>query len=115
MSKSLTATLKYATLSEKKINVVAKMIQGKPVDEVLTLLKFLPKKSSAILWKLVKAASSNAEHNLNIKSNALIVKTVDVGRGPKIKRVRAVGRSRMHGYIKHRSFVRVVLDTVTSK
>lgn len=78
MNKSLTATLKYATLSEQKINVVAKMIQGKPVNEVLTMLQFLPKKSARILWKLVKAASSNAANNLNIKSETLVVKTVDV-------------------------------------
>ncbi len=114
MNKSLTATLKYATLSEKKVAVVAKMIQWKPVDEVLVYLQFLPKKAAKVLWKLVKAASSNAEHNLNIKKENLIVKTVDVGRWPKIKRVRAVWRSRMHGYIKHRSYVRVVLDTVTA-
>lgn len=114
MNNSLTATLKYATLSSKKIGVVAKMIQWKPVDEVLVYLQYLPKKSAKILWKLVKAASSNASHNLNIPSESLIVKTIDVGKGPKIKRFRSVWRSRMHWYVKHRSFVRVVLDTVTS-
>ncbi len=115
MNNSLTATLKYATLSTKKVWVVAKMIQWKPVNEVLTYLQFLPKKSAKILWKLVKAASSNASNNLNIAPDRLFVKTVDIGKWPKIKRFRSVWRSRMHGYIKHRSFVRVVLDTITSK
>lgn len=113
-TKSLTATLKYATVSEEKINLIAKMIRGKSVQEALTMLEFLPKKAAKILRKLVHAAQANATHNLHMTSETpLRVKTVEVGRGPKIKRVRAVGRSRMHGYVKHRSFVRVVLDPIT--
>ena len=111
MNKSLTATLKYATLSCRKLSVVATMIQWLPVQEALILLQFLPKKGADVLWKLVKAASSNAEHNLKIGAGDLIIKEVKVWRWPKIKRVRAVWRGRMHGYEKHRSFVSVVLDT----
>ena len=82
-----------------------------PVQEALILLQFLPKKWARVLWKLVKAASSNASNNLGIDVNQLVIKEVRVWRGPKIKRVRAVWRWRMHGYEKHRSFVSVVLDT----
>jgi ribosomal protein L22 len=39
----------------------------------------------------------------------LKIETIDIGRGPKIKRVRPAGRSRMHWYVKHRAFVRVRL------
>lgn len=111
MNKSLTATLKYATLSCRKLSVVATMIQWMPVQEALILLQFLPKKGADVLWKLVKAASSNAENNLNIGASDLIVKEIKIGRWPRIKRVRAVWRGRMHGYEKHRSYVSVVLDT----
>jgi ribosomal protein L22 len=41
----------------------------------------------------------------------LYVARVDVWRGPKLKRVRFVARARVHGYVKHRSFVRVVLNS----
>lgn len=90
MNKSLTATLKYATLSCRKLSVVSTMIQGMPVNEALILLQFLPKKAAKVLWKLVKAASSNAKNNLGIDPSQLVIKTINVGRGPKIKRVRAV-------------------------
>lgn len=111
MNKSLTATLKYATLSCRKVSVVATMIQGMPVEEALILLQFLPKKAAKVLWKLVKAASSNATNNLGMNTQQLVVKEVKVWRWPKIKRVRAVWRWRMHWYEKHRAFVSVVLDT----
>ena len=108
--RSMTATLKYALLSEKKLSLVAKMIRGKLVPEALVLLRFLPKKAAQTLFKVVHSASANAKNNLNIDTNTLYIKSIDVGKGPSLKRVRPVGRSRMHGYKRHRSFVRVVLD-----
>lgn len=105
----MTATLKYALSSEKKVSLMAKMVQNKSVPEALLMLQHLPKKAGEILAKLVKSAAANAKHNLNIDPQGLKVQTVDIGRGPKIKRVRAVGRGRMHKYEKHRSFVKVTL------
>lgn len=40
----------------------------------------------------------------------MYVKAIEVGRGPKLKRMRFVARARIHGYVKHRSFVKVILD-----
>ncbi|USN55989.1 MAG: 50S ribosomal protein L22 [Candidatus Peribacteria bacterium] len=109
-NRSMTATLKYALSSEKKVSLMAKMVQNKSVPEALLMLQHLPKKKGGeILAKLVKSAAANAKHNLNIDPQGLKVQTVDIGRGPKIKRVRAVGRGRMHKYEKHRSFVKVTL------
>ena len=109
-NRSMTATLKYALLSEKKLSLVAKMIRGKSVAEALVFLQYLPKKAAKILWKVVKSASSNANNNLNIDTQSLYIKSIEVGKWPSLKRVRPTWRSRMHGYQKHRSFVKVVLD-----
>lgn len=110
IERSMTATLKYALSSEKKMSLVARLIRGKQVSEVLTLLNYLPKRAAKILLKVVKSASANAKTNMNISPNSLFIKEVLVSAGPKIKRVRSVGRSRMHGYVKHRAFVKVILD-----
>lgn len=110
IDRSMTATLKYALSSEKKMSLVARLIRGKQVVEVLTLLNYLPKRAAKILLKVVKSASANAKNNMNISPSTLYVKEVLVSAGPKIKRVRSVGRSRMHGYVKHRAFVKVTLD-----
>lgn len=105
----MTATLQYAIVSEKKMLLIAKMVQGKKIHDAVVLLRHLPKKSAEILLKVVLSAAANAQHNLQLDVNDLKIQTIDIGRGPKIKRVRPAGRSRMHWYIKHRSFVRVVL------
>ena len=48
MEKNLTATLKYALLSDKKMAIIAKMVTGKKVSDALTLLEFLPKKGASM-------------------------------------------------------------------
>jgi len=108
-NRSMSATLKYALMSSKKMWLVASMVKGKSVDEAMKFLHFLPKKAAKTLIKLINSATANAENNLDLKKEDLYIQTINVGKGPKLKRVRAVGRGRMHGYEHHRSFVKVTL------
>lgn len=108
---SMTATLKYALTSDKKMLLLAKFVQWKSVDEALRTLEFTQKRAAKILHKVVSSALANAVHNAGASAEALVVETVFVGRGPKIKRMRFASRSRAHHYIKHRSFVRVILNS----
>lgn len=110
MNRSYTATLRYATLSYQKMNLIAKMVRGKPVNEALGILEMMPKKAAQILWKVVKSAASNAENNVDANPDELVVATVNVGRWMLLKRHRFVSRSGVHRYFKHRSFVKVVLE-----
>lgn len=105
----MTATLKYALMSSKKMWLVASMVRWKSVLEARRFLHFLPKKAGKTLLKLINSATANAENNLDLKKENLFVQEINVGKWPKIKRVRAVGRGRMHGYEHHRSFVKVTL------
>jgi large subunit ribosomal protein L22 len=108
---SMTATLKYALTSDKKMVLLAKFVQGKKVDEALRMLEFTPKRAAKILHKVITSATANAVNNVKASKDGLFVETVFVGRGPKIKRMRFASRSRAHHYVKHRSFVKVVLNS----
>lgn len=108
---SLTATLKYALSSEKKMSLVAKMVARKSVADAMVMLQYLPKKAGRILLKVVKSATANAHNNLGIDTKTLYIDRIEVGKGPTLRRVRPASRSRMHGYIKHRAFVKVILAT----
>ena len=55
------ATLKSARLSPQKTRLVIDMIRGKGVQDALNILKFSPKRSAAIVSKLVSSAVANAE------------------------------------------------------
>lgn len=109
MQKSLTSTLRYALMSYKKLNLVAKMVRWKSVHDAELFLSFLPKSAWRILRKALHSAASNAQNNLQLNRSDLFIQAIEVGRGPKLKRVRAVWRWRMHKYEKHRSFLRICL------
>jgi large subunit ribosomal protein L22 len=111
MNKSLTATLRNAETSDKKITLVAKMIRGKKVLPARDLLRHMPKKAAKILLKGLESAIANAENNAQQKADMLYVERIEVGRAQKLKRMRFVGRSRIHRYVKHRSNVTIVLAT----
>lgn len=111
MSNQVTATLKYALLSDRKLNLIADLVRGKKVVNALDMLEFMPKKGARVLHKLIKSAAANAVHNNKLALDALFIEKIDVGRGPKIKRVRFVSRSRISHYEKYRAYVKVVLNT----
>ena len=107
----MSATLKYALVTHIKMELMAKMVRGKKVQDALDTLQFLPKKSAKDLYKVIKSAANNAVKNLDKDVNTLYVQTIDVWNAPKLKRIRFTSRSRISHYAKYRSFVRVVLNS----
>lgn len=107
----MSATLKYALVSHIKMELMAKLVRWKKVQEALDALQFLPKKSAKTLYKVIKSAANNAVKNANKDMNSLYIQTIDVWGAPKLKRIRFTSRSRISHYAKYRSFVRVVLNS----
>lgn len=103
------ATLTYAITSVDKMELAAKMVRGKSVQQALDILSFLPKKAARILLKVVLSAQANMMTKEG-KVDTAVVSKVDIGRWPKLKRSRFTSRARVYGYNKYRSFVRVVLS-----
>jgi large subunit ribosomal protein L22 len=60
---NMTATLKYAIVSDKKMLLISKLVKGKKVQEALDILEYTPKKAAKILAKVVKSAAANAVTN----------------------------------------------------
>jgi len=108
MDNKVSATLKYALLSDKKMNLVADLVRWKKATEAMTILEFLPKKWARTLYKLLKSALANAAA-MWLPVDQLFIDRIEVGRGPKIKRVRFVSRSRISHYEKYRCYVKVIL------
>ena len=78
ITRSLTATLKYALISDKKMSLIAKLVQGKKVAEALRVLSFTPKKAAKILHKVVTSAA-NATTNADAVYDSLYIQTINVG------------------------------------
>jgi large subunit ribosomal protein L22 len=93
------------------MQLVAQLVRNKKVSEALDILQFTPKVAAKYLLKVINSAASNAKNNDGADIATLVVSQILVGRGPKLKRVRFASRSRIAPYVKHRSFVKVILDT----
>lgn len=103
------ASLKAVKSSPIKVMRVTKNVVGKPVSEVLRLLKFSNIKISATVRDLVYSAMSNAENNHNMDVDNLYVKEVNVGRAFALRRFSARGRGKSSRILKTFSTVKVIL------
>ncbi|MCB9808778.1 50S ribosomal protein L22 [Candidatus Nomurabacteria bacterium] len=104
------AYLKNYRQSPRKVRLVADMIRGKDAQRALAELKFLPKRASEVVSKLLASAISNAENNFKVSASDLVVKEVSVDKGPTLRRFRPRARGSASRINKRTSNVRLVLE-----
>lgn len=86
--------LRRVRVSHKKANIVAGLIRDKKVTEALDILKFTPKKSAKIIYKVLQSAASNAVNNDGRNIDDLVIKSILVNKGPFFKRFLPSARGR---------------------
>lgn len=104
------AVTRYVRISPRKARLVTELIKGKPVEEALTILRFVPKKAARLVDKTLRSALANAEQNPNIDVDTLYIKRIFVDGGPTMKRWRARAMGRATKIIKRSSHITVILD-----
>ena len=104
------AITRYVRIAPRKARLVTELIKGKPVEEALTILRFVPKKAARLVDKTLRSAVANAEQNPNIDVDTLYTKRIFVDGGPTMKRWRARAMGRATRIIKRTSHITVVLD-----
>jgi large subunit ribosomal protein L22 len=81
-------------VSPQKLNLVAEMIRGKPVDAALAMLTFSKKRISDDVKKTLQSAVANAENNHGLDVDDLVVAEAWVGKNMVMKRGRPRARGR---------------------
>ncbi len=89
------AILRFIRVSPRRVRLVVDQIRGKEVEKALDILKFTPKRSAAIVAKVLKSAIANAENTQSVDVDRLYVKRALVDEGGMWKRFmpRAMGRA----------------------
>jgi len=103
------AELKNYRQSPRKVRLVADAIRGKKVATALTALDFLGKRAAQPFAKLINSAVANAAHNNKANTEALVVKSVSVTKGPTLKRIRPRSRGMANRINKRTSILKVEL------
>ena len=104
------AVTRYVRISPQKARLVTELVKGKPIEEALNILKFVPKKSARLVGKTLQSAIANAEPNPSIDIDTLYIKRIFVDEGPTMKRWRARAMGRATRILKRSSHITIVLD-----
>jgi large subunit ribosomal protein L22 len=102
MAMEAKAMVRQARISPLKVRQMLTLINHKKADEALLILKFSPQKAARIVYKVLHSAMANAEHNLGMDMDKLVVVNAAADNGPVMKRFNAVSKGSAHPY-KHRT------------
>ena len=105
----VTAYTKYTRISAKKAREVARELPGRPANEALELLSFIPRKAARLLHKTLHSAVANAENNHNLNSDSLVIKEAVIEEGPAFKRYKPAARGSAKPIQKRTSHLRITL------
>ena len=109
------AIAKYVHMSPTKVRRVVALIKGRPVAEALDILRFAPQAAARPLFKVVASAAANAENNLDLDRDTLVVAAAYADEGPTLKRIRPRAQGRAYRIRKRTSHITVEVESVPAK
>jgi len=82
MEGTFKASSRYLKISPRKLRQVAALVRGKPLDEALVLLRFVPNKGGRFLETALKSVLGNAKDRSKGNVEGLVIRQVRVDDGP---------------------------------
>jgi len=108
--KDVIARSKYIRISPRKLGLVACVLRRMPVEKAEEILMGLNKKGAKFLLLTLKQAIANATKNFDLDKKTLIIKEVQINKGPTYKRGRPVSKGQWHPILKRTSHIRMVVS-----
>ncbi len=106
---------RFADMSARKIRPFATLIRGRPADEALELLRFLPNKSARLLEQVLKSALGNAEDRGARELDELVVVESRVDGGPLMKRIMPRARGTAYVIKRRVSHIHITLSDLETE
>lgn len=107
---SVKAYAKGLRLAPRKVSLVASLVRGRTVADALVILEHTPKRAARPLAKLIESAKANAVNNHRVKEDGLVITTLSVTAGERLKRYRPAAHGRALPFQKKTSNVKVVVE-----
>lgn len=111
----ITAQIKYLHLSPKKMKALGRIVVGLTPSDAMDKLLFTSGKAPRLLLAAIKSASVNAQNNHKLDIATLKIKTVQILKGPTMKRWQPVSRGMAHQIKKRMTHVKVTLEETNPK
>lgn len=105
------ATARYVRVAPNKVRQVVRHLKGLRIEEARTMLAFSPKGAAEHVLKTLNSAVANAEHNLDLDADDLVVTKAFVDEGPTLRRFRPRAMGRAYRIRKRTSHITVTVGT----
>ena len=111
------AVARYVRMSPTKVRRVVALIKDRPLQEALDILRYLPQAAAVPVFKVVASAAANAENNLDLDRDTLVVVSATADEGPTLKRIRPRAQGRAYRIRKRTSHITIEVESLelTSK
>ena len=104
------AIAKGVRIAPRKARLVIDLIRGKNVAEADKILKNINKEAARLSRKVLVSAVANAENNLGLNKETLVVKEAIVNEGQTMKRMKFGSRGHVDPIKKRTSHVTIVVS-----
>ncbi len=88
------AYAKNVAQAPRKVAIVADLVRGRSVEDALVILSHVPRRAATPVKKAIESAKANASFNHNLDANSLMLHTVSVTAGKRLKRFIPASRGR---------------------
>ena len=109
------AVARYVRMSPTKVRRVIALVKGRPLQEALDILRFSPQAAAEPVYKVIASAAANAENNLDIDRDTLVVAELTADEGPTLKRIRPRAQGRAYRIRKRTSHITAEVVSVPVK
>ncbi len=108
-TKSTKAVVNGLQLAPRKVSLVASLVRGRSVADALVILQYTPKRAALPLSKLIASAKANAIKTHGIQEKDLVIETLSVTAGTRLKRYRPASHGRAMPFQRKTSNILVVV------
>lgn len=88
------AHIKGVDQAPRKLSIVASLVRGRSVADAMVILDHTPRRAALAVKKAIQSAAANAVNNHGLDSKTLVISTLSVTAGPRIKRFKPASRGR---------------------
>lgn len=93
----------------RKVGVVASLVRGRSVADALVILENTPRRAAKAVYKTVASAKANAVSTHGLDQKSLVLDTIMVTPGTRLKRFRPAAMGRALPYQKRTSHITAVV------
>lgn len=104
------AYIKGIDIAPRKVGVVASLVRGRSVADASVILDHVPRGSALPVKKAIQSAAANATNNHGLDAKSLMIETLSVTAGTRLKRFKPHMKGMARPFQKKTSNILVVVS-----